>query len=110
MAMLSNVVGLDLGSHSLKAVEFRQTLRGFEAVALRMLPRAGHDGDDAELIRHFAAMHRLSRDHVVAALAGHRVSSRRMTFPFRDKKRLAQAVEWMTEGKPRNWKYMKKYR
>ncbi|MBE7491138.1 MAG: YdeI/OmpD-associated family protein [Planctomycetes bacterium] len=23
-------------------------------------------------------------------------------------KRLAQAIEWMTEGKPRNWKYMKK--
>ena len=25
-------------------------------------------------------------------------------------KRLATAVEWMAEGKPRNWKYMKKYR
>lgn len=25
-------------------------------------------------------------------------------------KRLAQAIEWMTEGKPRNWKYMPAYR
>lgn len=25
-------------------------------------------------------------------------------------KRLAQAVEWMAEGKPRNWKYMPEYR
>lgn len=24
-------------------------------------------------------------------------------------KRLTQAIEWMAEGKPRNWKYMKKY-
>jgi uncharacterized protein YdeI (YjbR/CyaY-like superfamily) len=24
-------------------------------------------------------------------------------------KRLAQAIEWMAEGKPRNWKYMKSY-
>ena len=24
-------------------------------------------------------------------------------------KRLIQAIEWMAEGKPRNWKYMKKY-
>ena len=24
-------------------------------------------------------------------------------------KRLAQAIEWMAEGKPRNWKYMNKY-
>ena len=25
------------------------------------------------------------------------------------KKRIANAIEWMSEGKPRNWKYMKKY-
>lgn len=25
-------------------------------------------------------------------------------------KRLEQALEWMAEGKPRNWKYMKEYR
>lgn len=25
-------------------------------------------------------------------------------------KRLAQAIEWIAEGKPRNWKYMKEYR
>ena len=25
-------------------------------------------------------------------------------------KRLLQAIEWMAEGKPRNWKYMKEYR
>ena len=48
MAMSSNVVGLDLGSHSLKAVEFRQTLRGFEAVAMRMLPRSDVDTPIAE--------------------------------------------------------------
>lgn len=31
------------------------------------------------------------------------------TEPTRDK-RLAQAIEWMAEGKPRNWKYMTEYR
>ena len=25
-------------------------------------------------------------------------------------KRLKQAVEWISEGKPRNWKYMEKWR
>ena len=24
-------------------------------------------------------------------------------------KRLAQSIEWIAEGKPRNWKYMKKW-
>ena len=67
MAILSNVVGLDLGSHSLKAVEFRQTLRGVEAVALRVLPRADSEMPLAELVSHFVRMHRLSTEHVVAA-------------------------------------------
>ena len=39
MALLKNVLGLDIGSHSLKAVEIRQSLRSFEAVAVRTLPR-----------------------------------------------------------------------
>ena len=33
MAILTNIVGLDIGSHSLKAVEIRQSLRGVEIVA-----------------------------------------------------------------------------
>ena len=41
MPILKNVLGLDLGSHSLKAVEVRQSLRSFEAVQLRALPQAG---------------------------------------------------------------------
>ena len=32
MPVLKNVLGLDIGSHSVKAVEFRQNLRGIEAV------------------------------------------------------------------------------
>jgi hypothetical protein len=70
MALLSNILGLDIGSHSLKAVEFRQTLRGFEAVAMRILPRSNSDAPLAELVQHFVHMHQLSTDHTVCALAG----------------------------------------
>ena len=83
MAILSNIVGLDIGSHSLKAVEFKQTLRGFEVVALRTLPRSDTDAPLPELISHFATMHRLSTEHLIASLPGNRVSTRRLTFPFR---------------------------
>ena len=43
MPLLRNVLGLDLGAHSLKAVEFSQNLRGFDAVQLRSLPRTDPD-------------------------------------------------------------------
>lgn len=98
MAILSNILGLDLGSHSLKAVELRQTLRGFEAVALRILPRTAEEAPLGELLRHFIRMHRLSTEHVVCALPGDRLSSRRLSFPFRDRKKLTRAVPFAVEG------------
>jgi len=98
MALLSNILGLDVGSHSLKAVEFRHTLRGFEAVAMRIFPRASGEAPLAELVQHFVRMHRLSTDHAVCALAGDRLSTRRLSFPFRDRKRLTQVVPFEIEA------------
>jgi type IV pilus assembly protein PilM len=98
MALLSNILGLDIGSHSLKAVEFRHTLRGFEAVAMRVFPRANSDAPLAELVQHFVRMHRLSTDHAVCSLAGDRLSTRRLSFPFRDRKRLTQVVPFEVEA------------
>ncbi len=98
MAILSNIVGLDIGSHSIKAVEIRQSLRGFEIVALRLLPRTDVHAPLPELIAHFMTMHRLSTEHLVASLPGHRVSTRRFKFPFRDRKKLAQAIPFELEA------------
>jgi Tfp pilus assembly PilM family ATPase len=43
-------------------------------------------------------MHRLSTDHAVCALAGDRLSTRRLSFPFRDRKRLSQVVPFEVEN------------
>ena len=56
MALLKNVLGLDLGSHGLKAVEIHQTLRGFEVVALRSLPHTDEQAPLAELVQNFVAL------------------------------------------------------
>ena len=97
MPVLKSVLGLDLGSHSLKAVELQQTLRGIEVVQVRSLPRA--PGEElAEQVRQLVALHRPGIDHVVAALPGDAVSSRRLAFPFRDKRKLTQAVPFAVEG------------
>jgi len=98
MPVLKNVLGLDLGSHSLKAVELQQTLRGFEAVQLRSLPRASDEASLPEVLQRFVALHRLATDHVVAALPGDRLSSRRLSFPFRERRKLAQAVPFAVEA------------
>ena len=91
MPILKNVVGLDLGSHSIKAVELQQNLRGFQVLQVRSLPREP-DFPLAELVHRLFTLYRFSTDHVVSALPGDRISSRRLTFPFRERRKLAQAV------------------
>ena len=98
MPMMKNVLGLDLGSHSIKAVELRQTLRGLEPVQLRLHPRAESEAELPETLRRFIRLHHLPVEHVICALPGDRLSSRRLDFPFRDRKKLAQAVPFEVEG------------
>jgi len=108
--MLRRVLGLDLGSWAVKAVELRQTLRGVEVVQLRSLPvsaqpAAGELGAEpaaAEALparlASFAQLHRLPTDTVVSALPGDRITGRRLSFPFRDRRRLSQAVPFEVES------------
>jgi general secretion pathway protein L len=98
LPVLKNVLGLDLGSHSIKAVEFRQTLRGIEAVQMRMLPRGNHEMPLSEMVRGFVELHRLSTAHVIVALPGDSVVARRLEFPFRERRRLTQAVPFELAG------------
>ena len=96
--MMKNVLGLDIGSHTIKAVELRQTLRGLEPVQLRVHPRADDSLPLAESLQRFIRMHQLSTEHVTCALPGDRVSTRLLQFPFRDRKKLDQAVPFAVEG------------
>lgn len=98
MQIMTSVVGLDLGSHTIKAVELRQTLRGVETAQLRIHPRPTPDGPLTELLPRFFRMHQLPTDRVISAVPGDRLSVRRMEFPFRDRKRLAQAVPFEVEA------------
>ncbi len=98
MPILKNVLGLDLGSFSLKAVELRKTLRGHEVAQFQLLQRDDPEIPLPELVGHFLSLHGFSTEHVVTALPGDCVSSRRLEFPFRDRKRLVQAVPFEIEA------------
>ena len=96
MPILNNVLGLDLGSHSLKAVEVQPGLRSLESVNTRSVPRDA-EAPLAEQVLRFATVHRLATDHVVTAVRGDRLSVRRLGFPFSERRRLAQAVPFEVE-------------
>jgi general secretion pathway protein L len=100
---MRRILGLDLGSHTIKAVELRQTLRGVEIGQLRALtvhePKEEADSPPLpQQLRRFAALYRLPAEYVVAALPGDRVTTRRLVLPFRERRRLAQAVPFELES------------
>jgi general secretion pathway protein L len=96
--MSRGILGLDVGSYAVKAVELRQTLRTLEVVQLREAPLGGAGPTLPDRVRELVAVHRLPTQHVVCALPGDRVSSRPIEFPFRDRRRIEQAVAFEVEA------------
>jgi general secretion pathway protein L len=93
---LKNVLGLDLGSHTLKAVELAQGLRTVEIVHSYAEPRDPELSLASQVAR-MLSIQSFRRDNVVAALRGDRISVRRLTFPFTERRRIAQAVPFELE-------------
>ena len=117
MPLMKNILGLDVGSHSVKAVELRQSMRGLQGGQMRLIPRINPDinRDDSsnagnntenntnieqlpETLRRFVELHHLETEHVVSAISADGISLRRLEFPFRDKKKLGAAVPFAVEG------------
>jgi general secretion pathway protein L len=97
--MARRILGLDLGTHAVKAVELRQSFRELEVVQMRALPLAAGVQLPPDELREFLVQHALPLDGVVVALPGDHVSTRHLTFPFRDRRKLAAAVPFEVEGK-----------
>jgi general secretion pathway protein L len=96
LAILKNVLGLDLGSHTLKAVEVEQGLRSLRVVRVHAEPREAEVPLADQVIR-MLRVHSFQRENVVTAVRGNRVSVRRLSFPFTEKRRLTQAVPFELE-------------
>ncbi len=91
------VLGLDIGSYAIKAVEFLQTWNGFEVVQLRSLRLSPKAEETPVLLQSFLTTHGLPTGHVVTAVAGDRISMHRLSFPFRGRREIAQAVPFAVE-------------
>ncbi len=96
--MSRNILGLDVGSHSVKAVELARTLRDVKVVQLREHRWEPGAHPREEQLREFLGTHDLPTGHVVCALAGDRISNRTIRFPFGDRRKIAQAVPFEVEN------------
>lgn len=93
-----SVLGLDIGSQSLKAVELLISPRSLVPGQFRIHPRLDTETPVAEHIQRFVAMHQLPTNQVACALPARQLSTRRLEFPFSDARRLSQAIPFEIEA------------
>ncbi|MGA9521430.1 MAG: pilus assembly protein PilM [Myxococcaceae bacterium] len=98
---MARILGLDLGSHTIKGVLFESTMRGYQTRAYATARRAP-EGDKAETLRaaigELKANPALQADQVVIALPGPSLATHVITLPFSDPKRIEQTLPFELES------------
>ncbi len=95
-----NSIGLDIGSHSIKLVELRHTIKGvfLTNFAVKELPiEAGEEqgaGVIAEKIKELLHEENIKARKVIIGVSGPQVAMRRISLPAMPKKELKEAVRW----------------
>jgi general secretion pathway protein L len=98
---MSRVLGLDLGSSSIKAIALDATMRGFTVRGYASVARA--EGPDRmqtlrDAVSELLAKQALAADQVVVALPGPALATHTLSLPFVDTKRLEAAIPFEIES------------
>ena len=100
------VVGLDIGSNSVKAVELRPAGRSFKVVAFGSEPIPSDTivdgaiidaGAVADAIRRLLDVHKIKTRDVVASLSGNSVIVKKINLPSMTDADLAESIHWEAE-------------
>ncbi len=94
---MQKVIGLDLGSYSIKAVEIINTFSSYDITGFREYPLAFGDPStldmrQADVLAEIFSQTEMEADRIVTALSGQFVTSRILEFEFSDPKKIAAAV------------------
>jgi general secretion pathway protein L len=98
---MARILGLDIGSHSVKAVLFEASMRAQQARTVVRV-RRNPEGDKAETlkaaIRELLEKHPMQWDQVVVALPGPTLATHTVSLPFSDPRRIEQALPFEVES------------
>ncbi|MFK7897593.1 MAG: type II secretion system protein GspL [Myxococcota bacterium] len=93
-----SVLGLDIGSHGIKAVELKVSPGSLLPGQFQVHPRVDTTTPLAEHLQRFISMHSLPTSQVACALPARNLSTRVLEFPFSDRRRLEQAIPFEIEA------------
>jgi general secretion pathway protein L len=97
---MARILGLDLGSYSVKGVLFESNIRGYTTKAYHEVRRG--EGDKTETlraaVRELLTQPTLQADQVIIALPGPTLMTHSFTLPFVDPKRIEAALPFEVES------------
>jgi general secretion pathway protein L len=97
---MARILGLDLGSYSVKGVLFESSMRGHPTKAYAEVRRP--EGERTEslraAVRELLTQHPMAADQVIVALPGPTLMTHAFTLPFTDPKRLEAALPFEVES------------
>ncbi len=101
--MSQRILGVDIGSYSIKIAEVEQKFRHFELVGFYEQPLVVVEGQPWEAAISAALMklseeYNLPKDHIYAALSGQVMAFRQITLPFGDFKKIDTTIEFEMEN------------
>jgi len=95
--MAHRILGVDVGSYSVKLALMETSLRRTKIVSVAELP-VPDGGDGQQILGQELASGRWKADTVVAALGGEAAMVRYLSFPFMDPRKIAPIVGYEMEG------------
>jgi len=101
--MPQRILGVDIGSYSVKVAELSRSFKSFEFVAFyeRRITESellSRDESTAIALQGLIDDHNLSWDAICVGFPGQLVSSRLLTFPFGSRKKIDQTIEFEIEN------------
>ena len=101
-----SVVGLDIGSSTVKAVELRQVGKGYRVAAFGFEPVPAESivdgtivdsGAVADTIRRLFERQKIKTKEVVASISGNAVIVKKITVPIMTEEELSESIQWEAE-------------
>ena len=100
------LVGLDIGSSAVKAVELRRAKKGFELVHAGLEPLASDTVVDgaimdalsvADSIAKIFSLHKIKTKNVATSVSGHSVIVKKIPLPAMSEEELEESIQWEAE-------------
>ncbi|MBI2981743.1 MAG: pilus assembly protein PilM [Deltaproteobacteria bacterium] len=95
---MQRVLGVDVGTYSIKVVEIERSFRDFKVVGFyEQRVSSSTEGGEAQAIQRLFEEYNLSSDFIYSALPGHLTSFRVVDFPFSNFKKIDATIEFEME-------------